>query len=732
MKHVYIRMLTVAVLLVSFVTLSKAQTYVTVYSDDFENYGTGTNLASQGYEIWEGTARANTDLGKGHNGSNGFAASDNSKNNFTFLRSIFPLVVGETYRVSAATLYTDGVNHNPLNIRKINSTGVDQGSSYFNNGVAKGTGAWQEWSEEVVIEAGAEGVRIQHYRFGKAHVLQVDDVKVETNSGTAWNGAVSTDWHTAGNWAGNAVPSASDHILIPDVSNQPNISNSNAEVTSLEIANGATLAVSGGQTLTVIGQLTGDNTGFVEVMSGSSLIADRVIGSAHIFHRQTRFSNGQYSVVGSPVRIGRVSDLGALVYKYNESMLYNSTVDNAGSGNNGLDRFIKMATTTDTLGVGSGYFSASTDMLTFIGNPNTGTINVGLTVTDHDGTNALDENNYEGFNLVSNPYPSSVDYEQFVTVNGATGSGIISSSIWIWDDNGSSSVRGSNADYVTINDLGVVSTQSSSASGIWDKSIRSGQGFFVKATAAGDLAFTPAMQSVGKNTDGGFYRKGKVANFQTIKINVSQPSTDLYNETLIGFAEDASLAIDALDAQKIASTGALKLYSLVGNKALAIQSLPFGAEEIQLGIYADTDGDYSFSLGDTFHWDNGYSIYLNDAMTGIITDLTNGGTYQFSAKSGASDRFSISLSRSLLSLDEWNSDFEIISSLNEIKLLSTDNLNQAISLTLSDVSGKVLFQTESTMNKGMLTVPYNFTSQQIYILSVRSSKMTLIKKFIIK
>ena len=38
-----------------------------------------------------------------------------------------------------------------------------------------------------------------------------------TFSQTTWNGSSSTDWNTAANWSTNSVPTSSDDVIIPNV-----------------------------------------------------------------------------------------------------------------------------------------------------------------------------------------------------------------------------------------------------------------------------------------------------------------------------------------------------------------------------------------------------------------------------------------------------------------------------------------------------------------------------------
>lgn len=80
-----------------------------------------------------------------------------------------------------------------------------------------------------------------------------------TFSGKTWTGAVSTDWHTSGNWDPTGVPVIGDDVLIPDVVRDPIISTGNAAVNNLMINSGATVDLTD-RTLTVEGTLTNNGT----------------------------------------------------------------------------------------------------------------------------------------------------------------------------------------------------------------------------------------------------------------------------------------------------------------------------------------------------------------------------------------------------------------------------------------------------------------------------------------
>jgi hypothetical protein len=99
-----------------------------------------------------------------------------------------------------------------------------------------------------------------------------------------WNGSASTAWATAANWTPNAVPGASDTVLIPGgTPNAPSIT-ANTTIANLSVQNGATLRVHGNSTighvmLTVANGFT--NHGEIELGN-----------SAHVWRGDLTVTNG--------------------------------------------------------------------------------------------------------------------------------------------------------------------------------------------------------------------------------------------------------------------------------------------------------------------------------------------------------------------------------------------------------------------------------------------------------
>ncbi|HNY01647.1 MAG TPA: T9SS type A sorting domain-containing protein, partial [Bacteroidales bacterium] len=96
--------------------------------------------------------------------------------------------------------------------------------------------------------AGQSNVKFKWNYFDDAtgsYFWGIDDVQVVECSGV-WTGSVSTNWHTAGNWCNNSVPTTTTDVYIPaGVTNFPDISTSaTAYCRDITIQSGATLKMS--------------------------------------------------------------------------------------------------------------------------------------------------------------------------------------------------------------------------------------------------------------------------------------------------------------------------------------------------------------------------------------------------------------------------------------------------------------------------------------------------------
>lgn len=114
---------------------------------------------------------------------------------------------------------------------------------------------------------GASGTLNGNYGGTGSGATNIDPVFFAANTGQInsnnlaanWTGAISTDWHTAGNWSTNSVPTAARDVVIPAAPpNQPVLSAA-AACQNLTINGGASLTSAGFQ-LTLTGNLVNNGT----------------------------------------------------------------------------------------------------------------------------------------------------------------------------------------------------------------------------------------------------------------------------------------------------------------------------------------------------------------------------------------------------------------------------------------------------------------------------------------
>lgn len=439
------------------------------------------------------------------------------------------------------------------------------------------------------------------------------------SSATVDDGSCSYSTITwSGSWSNTSGPGDANHVTIS--SNYTFSTDGKFSCDNLTIGSGATVTVDTEEALVVYGDVT--NNGTLVIESGGSLITydgTTFSGNDVTIKRSTRYSDGKYSFVGTPVNQNSSitgADVGSVVYKYNETTAY--------SGDQGLSRWEDAS--SDQLVPGQGYAQAFQQDLTFTGTPNNGTITVTGTFTDR--TN----DNVEGWVLVANPYPAAISASRFLNENDN-----LTGAIYFWDDNNSQSARGSNSDYVVAN--GFATTQSSQAGNEdrYNYHIGAGQGFFVKLSGDTDLevTFTEAMRVSDSNSDDNYFRTSG-ASTPLLRINLMD-AEGLFKQTVIGFVEGVSKyeLNRKYDAPSINSEQDQAIYSLKSDVALAIHATENDFESISLGINLLESGTYQIAMSQE-HVDA--SVMLLDQLTGDYVDLSE--PYEFTAVAGKiRDRF---------------------------------------------------------------------------------------------
>jgi len=347
----------------------------------------------------------------------------------------------------------------------------------------------------------------------------------------------------------------------------------------------------------------------------------------------------------------------------------------------------------------------------FTGVPNNGTINKPIT---YYGSAPF------GYNMVGNPYPSTINAQAFITANTAN----IESSLYFWRKiNG---VTGSSA-YAVYNSLGATATATATPSSAPPNgTIQVGQGFFVKAKSNSIISFTNAMRVA--NNDNQFFRTNEVQK-DRIWLNLTNAS-GVFSQTLIGYLEEGSQGVDSYDAKYI-NDSPIALTSIINNEEYTIQSRStFHPDDVvALNFKTDVVGNYTITLD---HFDGLFTgeqaIYLKDNITGNETDL-KAGSYTFSASAGIyNSRFSLKYQRTLNEdAPEFNENNVRVYLKNET-LYVNSGTSVIMNIEVYDIQGRLIAQQKSVKATTASIHNLKASNQVLIVKVIDENNKVVIKK----
>jgi len=260
-----------------------------------------------------------------------------------------------------------------------------------------------------------------------------------------------------------------------------------------------------------------------------------------------------------------------------------------------------------TQGQGFALFNSSTATAEFMGTLNTGNVSINLTRSATGNT--------RGWNLVGNPYSSSIDWNASGWANTNVGGSTYrrltdGSGNWaMW--NGTTGTNGAT------------------------QYIASGQGFFVTvnddASTTGTLGFSSAVRAFDNTT---FY-KSVISELVRLKIT----GNGFSDETIVYIDENSTHDFDdQIDAYKILSfePSAPSIF-IVADENMAISAMP-EIKSVPVGVKL---GQGSGSCTIIATEINDFSqVYLKDEYTGVITDLITE-SYTFDYIPDITERFTL-------------------------------------------------------------------------------------------
>ena len=381
----------------------------------------------------------------------------------------------------------------------------------------------------------------------------------------------------------------------------------------------ATLTINSGSLIfgsnvkaTISGVIT--NSGVLEIGNASTLVQ----GASG-----TLTGSGTYNVkqaitgTGTTTPTGRFWYLGSPVSISSSSVFFGNTANVLKKRDEQNNAWVAITNAApENLEVGRGYYTQATanSTITFTG----GVLNNG-SITTSNLTSA--GSGFTGFNLVSNPYPSYIDWTTITKTN-------VGGTMWYRTHDGT------NMNFGTVNAAGVGTTIGSV---VLTKYIPPMQAFWVRVSnygQAASLGFENTMRSHFVSENSSVAGLKSTTNDASVFIRLNLQQADKIDQLIVYTDAQASNGLDQFDADKMMQTSYPQFYTTVGGKPTVINALNPAKKQQSLPITMElpTTGVHSFIIED-LEISNGL-VWLEDKQEEIIQALEPGTVYEFYAASG--------------------------------------------------------------------------------------------------
>jgi hypothetical protein len=477
---------------------------------------------------------------------------------------------------------------------------------------------------------------------------------------------------------------------------------------TLTVNNNAVVTIPAGTNLNV--------QGVVNVVSGSMALANTAnlnqvhdvtnTGNISVTCTTTSLKRLDYVLWSAPVTGQQLQSFspGTLAdrfYTYNSSSNLYESIASPSTTNfiEGNGYLIRVPNTHST--------SATALSRTFTGVPNNGNVNLSVT----NGT----------WNAIGNPYPSTIDADEFITANGLT------DALYFWRKTNNATTT-SYATYTLAGGAGTASNTGGNSSLVPDETISIGQGFLAKATSS-TLSFTNAMRNGDVSTQ--FFRPNSI---ERSRVWLNLFDTDGFkNQMLIAYLPSATNGIDeAIDGRFYENDIPTQLSSLINGEEFAVQGrAPFTVSDIvPLGFRVETTGNYSVAID---HVDglfaDGQEVFLKDNFTNTVHNLTNA-PYNFVASTGTTNaRFEIVFESNLATENPvLNENTVIIYKQNQDIVVNTGKIEMK-NVQVYDIQGRLLVQ-QKDVNASTSKLSVG-TTNQVLIVKVTSKDNSVVTKKVI-
>lgn len=535
------------------------------------------------------------------------------------------------------------------------------------------------------------------------------------------DGNPTRTWEAGTTWLGGAIPTnaVTDNVIIRA---RVNIGSTDVVVNNLTIENATgfleRVSVVQGNSLTIKGDVItiGQLQVNADPTSTGSVIIDGTVTGNIRFNRYVNSNTAGNDLISAPVPVTFSSIAGNLFEDPS-----NTTEKLFGPFDNNTAEYLTWDTVIDgatTLAQGNGYRAAHAtgNEILFTGSPASPAVDVDVTLTE--GTHLT----YGLWNLIGNPFPSYLNFEDFFTTNSSE------------FDPSYQAIYGYDADDTN----GSIWT-------IWNEfstteKITPGQGFFVKSkSGGGTVTFEKTLRTTGSSDD---FIAGRTATpiFVLSELFLTN-GTEITYSTKIYFAENQTRGLDpGYDAGSYVGSERAIYTNLVENNEdveFAIQALPyndFNDVVVPLGVKSDAGVQLSIGLNTTSTpIPANVNVYLEDNVTNTWT-LLNEGDYVFtpSVALDTTGRFFVHYTADTLStVDSLLNGLSIYTDQSSKTIVVKGLLNNDTRAVIYDIQGRLVLQQELESSSTTNTINVNALNTGIYIVQLKNNSQSRTQKIII-
>lgn len=294
----------------------------------------------------------------------------------------------------------------------------------------------------------------------------------------------------------------------------------------------------------------------------------------------------------------------------------------------------------------------------------------------------------KGYNLVSNPYPSPIDWDK----TGWTKDNI-DNALYFFDAGTTDQYLGIYNSYIN----GI------SSNGETTSIIPAQQGFFIHVSDGtypiqGNLTFTNQVRV--NNLDVLFHKSTAPVPTSVIRLSAGFENAQP-DYMVVYFTDNAETRFDASsDALKLMNTdtGVPNLYAYSSDmRELSIDAIPFPDDNtyvVDLGLSSKAKGIVTIKLANIENLPAGYRLFLKDSYTGKIQDLQSSPEYRVDLNNETyTDRFSLLFSTAELTQDALGTKSYDAYTRDGSVFLYLKLTEEQVGVQITDMAGKLVLST---------------------------------------